>query len=147
MSRLLAQISGGRQPLPPGRAGLEVDRHQPQPLWDAEAELDQALPLPGLRTRLVDFEHPQAGGDRRPALHEGVQAGSEDDVLADAVTSLFHEQILAKGIPADEFRYRNALFHLLTAETSCYRYWGEGIWTAYGNELSRRTSDIANEAQ
>ena len=65
-------------------ARLEVDRHQPQPLWDAEAELDQALPLPGLGTRLVDFEHPQAGRDRRPALREGVQAGSEDDVLADA---------------------------------------------------------------
>ena len=31
---------------------------------------------------------------------------------------------------------RAALFHLLTAETSCYRYWGEGVWTDYGAELS-----------
>ena len=67
-------------------------------------------------------------------------------VPMEKASSLFHEQILARGIPTDEFRYRNALFHLLTAETSCYRYWGEGIWTAYGNELSRRTSDIANDA-
>jgi hypothetical protein len=67
-------------------------------------------------------------------------------VPMEKASSLFHEQILARGIPTDEFRYRNALFHLLTAETSCYRYWGEGIWTAYGNELSRRTSDIANGA-
>ena len=65
----------------------------------------------------------------------------------DEASSLFHERVLAKGVPADDPRYRNALFHLLTAETSCYRYWGEGIWTAYGNELSRRTSDIAKEAQ
>jgi|SRR5450755_2212684 hypothetical protein len=28
------------------------------------------------------------------------------------------------------------------AETSCCRYSGEGIWTDYGRELSRRTSDI-----
>jgi hypothetical protein len=68
-------------------------------------------------------------------------------VPMEKASSLFHEQILARGIPTDEFRYRNALFHLLTAETSCYRYWGEGIWTAYGNELSRRTSDMANDAQ
>ena len=58
--RLAGVEAGGRQPLPPGVARLEVDRHEPQPLRDAEAELDQALSLPGLRTGLVDLEHPQA---------------------------------------------------------------------------------------
>ena len=24
------------------------------------------------------------------------------------------------------------------AETSCFRYWGQGIWTEYGQELCRR---------
>ena len=43
---------------------------------------------------------------------------------------------------ADRPRYRNALFHLLTAETSCYRYWGQGEWTDYGAELARRTTEI-----
>jgi glycosyl hydrolase family 57 len=72
-----------------------------------------------------------------------------DDVLVpmEKASSFFHERILASGVRSDEFRYRNALFHLLTAETSCYRYWGEGIWTAYGTELSRRASDIASYAQ
>jgi hypothetical protein len=67
-----------------------------------------------------------------------------DRVLApmDEASSLFHERVLAKAIPTDDPRYRNALFHLLTAETSCYRYWGEGIWTDYGAELARRTIDI-----
>ena len=67
-----------------------------------------------------------------------------DKVLApmDEASSLFHERVLAKAIPSDDPRYRNALFHLLTAETSCYRYWGEGIWTDYGAELARRTIDI-----
>ncbi len=60
----------------------------------------------------------------------------------DEASSLFHERVLAKGVPADDPGYRNALFHLLTAETSCYRYWGEGIWTDYGAELARRTIDI-----
>jgi hypothetical protein len=67
-----------------------------------------------------------------------------DGVLVpmERASSLFHERMLARGVPADDPRYRRALFHLLTAETSCYRYWGEGIWTAYGAELSRRTADI-----
>jgi hypothetical protein len=68
-----------------------------------------------------------------------------DDVLApmDRASSHFHEKILRrKAVKTDEQRYRNALFHLLTAETSCYRYWGQGIWTDYGKELSRRADAI-----
>jgi hypothetical protein len=45
-----------------------------------------------LGTKLVDLEHPKAGGDLRPAPGEGVQTGSEGDVLLDAVTSLFGSQ-------------------------------------------------------
>jgi hypothetical protein len=32
--------------------------------------------------------------------------------------------------------------HLLAAETSCYRCWGQGVWTDYGAELARRVVDI-----
>ena len=46
------------------------------------------------------------------------------------------------GVPASEHRYRNALFHLLMTQTSCYRYWGTGLWTDYARELCRRTNDI-----
>lgn len=57
-------------------------------------------------------------------------------------SALFHERVLAQGVSTDDPRYRNALFHLLTAETSCYRYWGEGVWTQYGAEIARRANDI-----
>jgi hypothetical protein len=63
-------------------------------------------------------------------------------VPMERASSLFHERALARGVRSDDPRYRNALFHLLTAETSCYRYWGQGIWTDYGSEMARRTSDI-----
>jgi hypothetical protein len=54
-----------------------------------------------------------------------------DKVLVpmEQASSLFHERVLARGVPSDDPRYRKALFHLLAAETSCYRYWGEGVWT------------------
>jgi hypothetical protein len=57
-------------------------------------------------------------------------------------SALFHERILGRGIPSHDLHYREALFHLLAAETSCYRYWGEGVWTDYGAELARRTAEI-----
>ena len=57
-------------------------------------------------------------------------------------SALFHEKVLAPGVPPTELRYRRALFHLLLSQTSCFRYWGQGIWTDYGRELCRRAMEI-----
>jgi hypothetical protein len=58
------------------------------------------------------------------------------------VSSLFNEKILKAKIPTTDPRYRKALFYLLCSQTSCYRYWGQGIWTDYGRELCRRAEAI-----
>ncbi len=58
------------------------------------------------------------------------------------VSALFHEKIIKSNVSSADQRYRNALFHLLTAQTSCYRYWGQGIWTDYGREICRRADAI-----
>ncbi|OQX10628.1 MAG: glycosyl hydrolase family 57 [Desulfobulbaceae bacterium A2] len=58
------------------------------------------------------------------------------------VSSRFFRTVIEGGVPPSDARYRNALFHLLAAETSCYRYWGEGLWTDYGRELCRRADAI-----
>ncbi len=57
------------------------------------------------------------------------------------VSALFHERITARGVSTDDRRYRRALFLLLTAQTSCFRYWGQGIWTDYARELCRRAQE------
>jgi hypothetical protein len=57
-------------------------------------------------------------------------------------SAAFAQKVLATNVPTSDPRYRNALYHLLLAQTSCYRYWGTGIWTDYGKELVRRTMDI-----
>ncbi len=57
----------------------------------------------------------------------------------------FAEKALAAGISPGEPRYRNALYHLLMTQTSCFRYWGEGRWTDYGRELCRRTQEILTD--
>jgi len=71
-----------------------------------------------------------------------------ENVLApmERASSLFNEHLLAPGVPTSDPRYRRALFLLLASETSCYRYWGQGIWTDYGAELARRAGDAASLA-
>ena len=59
-------------------------------------------------------------------------------------SALFHEKVRLPGVSPHEYRYRNALLHLLAAQTSCFRYWGQGRWTEYGREISRRAIEILN---
>jgi len=44
------------------------------------------------------------------------------------------------GSPADtkDPHYKEALLYLLLSQTSCFRYWGTGIWTEYAKEICRR---------
>jgi hypothetical protein len=60
----------------------------------------------------------------------------------ESASALFAEKVIQVGVPSSDPRYRNVLFHLLTSQTSCFRYWGEGTWTDYGRELCRRTVEI-----
>jgi hypothetical protein len=62
----------------------------------------------------------------------------------DRVSSLFYQKVLRSGVRSNEYRYRNALFHLLASQTSCYRYWGQGVWVDYGREICRRATEILN---
>ncbi|NEQ95248.1 MAG: glycosyl hydrolase family 57 [Cyanothece sp. SIO2G6] len=48
-----------------------------------------------------------------------------------------------QSIPlTQQYRYRNALLHHLLLQTSCFRYWGQGTWTDYAQELYRRGEAI-----
>jgi hypothetical protein len=53
-------------------------------------------------------------------------------------SAAFAEKILGRHVPSTDARYRRSLYHLMIAQTSCFRYWGEGAWTDYGRELCRR---------
>jgi hypothetical protein len=55
---------------------------------------------------------------------------------------LFHEKIDGRSVDKRSRAYRSALFHTLVAQTSCYRYWGQGRWTDYAMEICRRGSAI-----
>jgi hypothetical protein len=58
------------------------------------------------------------------------------------VSARFYEKVLEPGVPPSDPRFRSALFHLLCSQTSCYRYWGQGLWTDFGREICRRAMEI-----
>ena len=60
----------------------------------------------------------------------------------DRASAAFNEGVLERHVAPTDRAYRDALFHLLTAESSDFRYWGRGEWTDYGVELARRTTEI-----
>jgi len=67
-----------------------------------------------------------------------------DNVLGpmEEASAAFYEKVLQPGMPRDETRFRNALFNLMSSQTSCYRYWGQGAWTDFGREICRRVQTI-----
>ena len=63
-----------------------------------------------------------------------------EDVL-DPINKLsvaFHNKFGAKKVDRRSRIYREALLYLLLSQTSCFRYWCEGIWTEYAKEICRR---------
>ena len=60
----------------------------------------------------------------------------------DQLSAQFHQTFAGQHVDTKSHDYRDALFHLLVAETSCYRYWGQGIWPEYGREICRRGLEI-----
>jgi hypothetical protein len=55
---------------------------------------------------------------------------------------LFHEKLDGRAVDRRRHVYRNALYHNLVAQTSCYRYWGPGRWTDCAREICRRGTEI-----
>jgi hypothetical protein len=58
------------------------------------------------------------------------------------LSATFHQVLDGKQVDRNGHAYRNALFHLLASQTSCFRYWGQGVWTDYGQEICRRGMEI-----
>ena len=54
----------------------------------------------------------------------------------------FHRRLDGHPVDTGGHPYRNVLLHLLVSQTSCFRYWGQGRWTDYAQEICRRGFEI-----
>jgi hypothetical protein len=53
----------------------------------------------------------------------------------------FHRRFDGQRKQERDVPYQEALLYLLLSQTSCFRYWGQGIWTEYAREICRRGSE------
>jgi len=58
------------------------------------------------------------------------------------LSAAFHERFDNVDMDTNKHGFRNALLHLLLSQTSCFRYWGQGIWTDHAREICRRGMEI-----
>ena len=56
----------------------------------------------------------------------------------------FHNHFDGKDVDTLDPVYKEALLYLLLSQTSCFRYWGSGIWTEYAKEICRRGKEVLN---
>jgi len=63
-----------------------------------------------------------------------------EDVLGpvNQLSASFSQKVDGKKIDTNSKKYREALLLLMLSQTSCFRYWGSGIWTDYAKEITRR---------
>jgi hypothetical protein len=54
----------------------------------------------------------------------------------------FYQKVLKQKVSTTHPNFNKALFYLMSSQTSCYRYWGQGLWTDYGKEICRRAEAI-----
>jgi len=67
-----------------------------------------------------------------------------EDVL-DPINKLsveFHRRFDKTNVDSKNSDYKEALLYLLLSQTSCFRYWGRGIWTEYAKEICRRGMEV-----
>ena len=72
------------------------------------------------------------------------------DQVLDPINQLsaaFHEKFDQKNADQNSRSYKEALLYLLLSQTSCFRYWGQGIWTDYARELCRRGMEIVEKGK
>jgi hypothetical protein len=59
-----------------------------------------------------------------------------------ALSAAFHAKYDDKNSGPDDPVYKEALLYVLLSQTSCFRYWGQGIWTEYAREICRRGREV-----
>jgi len=54
------------------------------------------------------------------------------------LSATFHQRFDDTHVDQNDPVYKEALLYLLLSQTSCFRYWGSGLWTDYAKEICRR---------
>lgn len=59
----------------------------------------------------------------------------------------FHRRFDKSNVDKENSDYKEAFLYLLLSQTSCFRYWGRGIWTEYLKEICRRGMEVLKRSR
>ena len=115
-----------------------VSQHR---IWEQIDEL-----APGASDKAIEKLH---GQDSNFNLDKGSWTSDKnwvrgyEDVLdpMNQLSVAFHEKFDGKEVDVGSQNYKEAILHLLLSQTSCFRYWGQGVWTDYAKEICQRGID------
>jgi hypothetical protein len=62
------------------------------------------------------------------------------------LSAAFHQRYDDTNVDKNDPLYKEALLYLLLSQTSCFRYWGRGLWTDYAKEICRRGMECLDRA-
>jgi len=111
-------------------------------IWECVDEFS-----PGAADRAIDKVKDMDPGfdlDRGSWTNDRSWVEGYGDVL-DPIRELsveFHKRFDDTNSDRDDIIYKEALLHLLLSQTSCFRYWGSGMWTEHAKEICRRGMKI-----
>lgn len=99
------------------------DKLDPDTVADAIEEIKQANP---------NFHIDGASWTNHISWVEGYE-----NVLSpmNQLSALFHQKVDGTNVDTKRSQYRQALLYNLLLQTSCFRYWGQGVWTDYAQKI------------
>jgi len=116
-----------------------VSQHR---IWES---IDQFAP--GAADRAIDKVKKKDPGfdlDRASWTNDRSWVEGYRDVLGPIgkLSAEFHKRFDGTNVDQNDPTYREGLLYLLLSQTSCFRYWGAGLWTDYAKEICRRGTKI-----
>jgi len=125
--------------------GIDERAFRPvQPRLQHRIWAEATSPGPGAADRAIARlreRDPSFKVDRASWTNDRSWLDGYDDVM-DPILRLsarFHERWDGMGDgAAEDPAYRRSLLTLLVSQTSCFRYWGQGVWTDTAREICRR---------
>jgi len=124
---------------------IPVQPVQQHRIWEMVKEYS-----PGACDRAIEAIRTKDAGfnlDRGSWTNDKSWVKGYEDVLdpLNKLSVAFHRKFDGKADCSNP-AYRKALLYLLLSQTSCFRYWGQGIWTEYAKEICRRGMEALEEA-
>jgi hypothetical protein len=134
------------------KAGFSATQYLPvQPITQQRIWKEISQPKPGAADEAIakiKQKDPNYNLDKGSWTSDKSWVHGYESVLdpINRLSAEFHAKFDGKKVDCGNRIYRESLLYLLLSQTSCFRYWGQGVWTDYAREICRRGFEAIKRA-